>query len=136
MGYSFRLIQLLLLYPLIVCLFIGCNKYMELCCVCMCACVCELEGCLRLKSFDNCGRNGMPIVTFSLFFIIFFVQTNEAYINVCECTWNYLFIVCIAPCNHTEDNTQLTTTNELLRKSSHAFQKIVFFSSSVFLKIF
>ena len=74
----------------------------------VCACVCELEGCLRLKSFDNCGRNGMPIVTFSLFFIIFFVQTNEAYINVCECTWNYLFIVCIAPCNHSKDNTQLT----------------------------
>ena len=99
----------------------------------VCACVCELEGCLRLKSFDNCGRNGMPIVTFSLFFIIFFVQTNEAYINVCECTWNYLFIVCIAPCNHTEDNTQLTISPIYLRRVSMHFRKCI--SPFVFLNI-
>ena len=84
-------------------------------CEYQCVCVCELEGCLCLKSFDNCGRNGMRLLHF-LSFYYFFVQTNESYINVCVYTWNYLLIVCIAPCNNTKDNTQLTISLFDLRR--------------------
>ena len=92
----------------------------------MCVCVCELEGFLCLKSFDNCGRNGMRLLHFLSFY--FFVQTNEAYINVCVCTRNYLFIVCIAPCNHTKDNTQLT-------KSPFDLRRVFMQSKSTFLPL-
>ena len=81
----------------------------------MCVCVWELEGCLCLKSFDNCGRNGMRLLHF-LSFYYFFVQTNESYTNVCVYTWNCLLIVCIAPCNNTKDNTQLTISPFDLRR--------------------
>lgn len=90
---TLRLIPLLLL--LIVCLFA--RRHMKRVYVC----VSVREGCLRLKSFDNCGGMVCQLLHFLPFpFYYSFVKTNV--VSIYCCTLGAIYMLFLALCNKTE----------------------------------